>query len=305
MSRSRRLLTSPHRWRSDREGNLTRHRIWRRQMSRTSESALRERPVENQGSSVVSRLKSLTPASLEPAALYAWFLARPIVRVAFAGSRRYCPVCSSRTRYFLAHSSGQGKRADIVCPVCLCHDRHRLAWLFLKSFPDLNDGLPKRFLHFAPEPEFVRRFKHLPGIQYASADWASPHAMTRMDITQIGFADGSFDAIYCSHVLEHVVQDRRAMQELFRVLAPGGWALIQIPIGAEKTTEYPASKISNGQNPWKAGHVRRYGLDVRNRFTDAGFEVQTIFSEQLASPEDSQVMSLLRGEPLFLCRKRI
>ena len=76
----------------------------------------------------------------------------------------------------------------------------------------------------------MARFKKIPRLDYISADLASPHAMVKMDITAIDWPDASFDIVYCSHVLEHIPDDRKAMSEIFRVLKPGGWALIQVPL---------------------------------------------------------------------------
>lgn len=60
-----------------------------------------------------------------------------------------------------------------------------------------------------------------------------------MDITDIQYSDQSFDVIYCSHVLEHIHDDMKAMAEFFRVLRNGGWAILLVPIRADRTFEDP------------------------------------------------------------------
>lgn len=70
----------------------------------------------------------------------------------------------------------------------------------------------------------------MPNLDYVSADIESPLAMVKMDIMEIPCKDDLFDVILCYHVLEHVADDRRAMGELLRVLKPGGWAILQVPI---------------------------------------------------------------------------
>lgn len=252
---------------------------------------------------MVSAIKSLVPPFLEPALIALWFLLRPVVKVVFFGRQRYCPICSSHCRLFLSHGSKR-RRPNIVCPVCLGHDRHRLAYLFLTLSTNLMDGKPKRMLHLAPEPELRRQFKSAPGIQYVSGDWASPHAAEKFDITNMPLPDAAFDVIYCSHVLEHVVDDRRAIGEIYRVLTPGGWALIQVPIAQQQNTvEFTERYAANAEISWYAGHVRQYGSDFVPRLTDAGFEVQVVSASQITKPEECERMSLSTREPLFFCQR--
>jgi hypothetical protein len=252
----------------------------------------------------VTTIKSLVPPFTEPTLVGVWFLLRPIVRLLFFGRQRYCPVCRSHCRLFLSHGRRAWRRLDVVCPVCLCHDRHRLAYLFLNKSTNLYDGLTKRLLHFAPEPEFMRQFKRIPRIDYVSADWVSPHAGRMIDIRNTQLPDSWFDVAYCSHVLEHVVQDRQAIREIFRVLAPGGWALIQVPIGEQpQTIEYPEVSNNSTRRSWSSKHVRRYGTDFRERLFEAGFKVQTVSVDQVASPQDCRTMGLIDFEPLFYCKK--
>ena len=91
-----------------------------------------------------------------------------------------------------------------------------------------------RLLHFAPESQLEPILKKQPNITYVSADLRSPQARVRLDITQMPFADSSFDVVICNHVLEHISADRLAMSEILRVLVPGGWALLQVPIAVTR-----------------------------------------------------------------------
>jgi SAM-dependent methyltransferase len=131
-------------------------------------------------------------------------------------------------------------------------------------------------LHVAPEAQLSRLFASASGIDYLSADLFSSTAMVRMDITDIEYPDETFDVIYCSRVLEHVSDDRKAMRELHRVLRTGGWAILKVPIStAEETFEDPT--ITTREERERAfgqfDHVRRYGADYKDRLEDAGFFV--------------------------------
>ena len=129
--------------------------------------------------------------------------------------------------------------------------------------------------------------------------------MIRMDITAMEAPDASFDAIYCSHVLEHVPEDRKAMREFFRVLKPGGWALIMVPVAAHPTIEDPAvtDPAERERLYWQGDHVRLYGMDIVERLREAGFAVKVAYAGDFLSVGDCERMGLDPGEPIFDARK--
>jgi SAM-dependent methyltransferase len=152
-------------------------------------------------------------------------------------------------------------------------------WLYLTQKTNLFDGKQKKMLHVAPEPELSRLIQKAAYIDYLSADLFAPDimvkVMVKMDITDIQYPDNTFDVIYCSHVLEHVPDDRKAIREFFRVLKDGGWAIVQVPIIADTTFE-DLTVINPKERERLFGqfdHVRRYGPDYKDRLTEAGFSV--------------------------------
>ena len=192
----------------------------------------------------------------------------------YAGNSVHCPLCGGNFRKFLAY--GVISRPGAQCPKCGSLERFRLLWLYLKNKTNIfNDNL--RVLHFAPEPLIQERLKSKPNLDYISSDLNPINAMLKMDITDINFKDDTFDVIICSHVLEHILDDGKAMRELFRVLKPGGWSIIQVPIqeGQEKTFEDPTVQSPEDRERLfgQFDHVRRYGLDFKDRLKDAGFRV--------------------------------
>jgi len=254
---------------------------------------------------MVSRIKAWLPSALEPLAIGIWYFFRPIVRIMFFGRARHCPVCRSHCRRFLAHGSPTRRVRDTDCPVCLSHPRHRLAWIFLTTRTNLLDGRARTVLHFAPEPTFAAVLRSARGIEMVSADLDSPHAMVKLDITGIDRPAGSFDVILCSHVLEHVPEDRQAMRELFRVLKPGGWALIQVPVSSKPTFEDPSitDPAERERLFWKSDHVRLYGVDISDRLSATGFDVSPVFGHQLGGPDELARMGIYPNDLIFHCRK--
>lgn len=226
--------------------------------------------------------------------------------IARFGDRRLCPICHRASGKFLPY--GVRAREDAQCPHCESLERHRLLWLYVSKETNLLDGAPKRMLHIAPEPVLEKRLAKQPGIDYLTADLNDPRAMIKMDITNIEFPDGSFDVIFCSHVLEHVPDDRSAMRELGRVLKDDGWAIMLVPITAETTFEDPSivDPLERIRLFGQEDHVRVYGRDFVDRLRESGFEVQTKEVKDLVSAQDAIRMGLTAatGE-IFVCTKRI
>lgn len=228
---------------------------------------------------------------------------RGIRRLLFRGTDRYCPLCESSVRRF--YPAGLDRRPDARCPVCGSLERHRLFRIVAERWTDLFDGTPKRVLHIAPEEAIERLIRSLANVEYLSADLEDRAAMVRMDITDILYPEASFDVLLCSHVLEHVPDDRKALREFHRVLAPGGWGIVQIPVTDPVTFEDPS--IVDPEERLRVfgqrDHVRRYGPDVRDRMEEAGFAVDVITTEDAASAEQARRMGLMAGDSVYLCRK--
>ncbi|MCC7381539.1 MAG: methyltransferase domain-containing protein [Deltaproteobacteria bacterium] len=196
-------------------------------------------------------------------------------------------------------------RGDAQCPVCGSIERHRLAWLFLKRELHISTNCAMRLLHFAPEAELMRRLQQVRGLDYVTADLTSSRAQLKLDITEIALPDASFDLVYCSHVLEHVPEDRKAMREIWRVLRPGGAAAIMLPFEGETTFEDPT--VTDPKERLRlfgqVDHVRRYGVDVVERLRDAGFDVKVISPSVYVSEREMRSIGL-KDEPVLLCRRR-
>jgi SAM-dependent methyltransferase len=222
-------------------------------------------------------LRRLIPAGLR----------RALKALFFFGFRYRCPFCRSRLRALLPyghaisalpkhHVIAGGYREHALCPVCGSKDRDRLLYLFLSRKTDVFDA-PKRLLHVAPEPRVAAILSGQTNLDYLTADLHSDKVMLKMDITDIRLPDRSFDAIICNHVLEHVVDDRKAMSELFRILKPGGWAILQVPMSPSLEHTYEdASKTTPEAREEAFGqwdHVRIYAKDYEQRLTQAGFTV--------------------------------
>jgi SAM-dependent methyltransferase len=218
----------------------------------------------------------------------------------FAGAKRYCPVCGTRLRGFLNY---RGRR-NALCPVCLSLERHRLTWLFLTERTDLTNGRAKRLLHMAPERGLESRLRAVDGVDYLSADLVDPAAMVRFDVTSIPFPDQSFDVILCSHVLEHVPDDRLAMRELARIMRPSGWAVIEVPpVRVAKTFEDPSITDPKERRRLfgQRDHVRVIGDDYPARLEENRWSILRFRPTDIAG-DRMVTWGLKAEEEIFLGR---
>ncbi len=198
-----------------------------------------------------------------------------ILSIFYYGNKVTCPVCNASFSKFLPY--GRVGRSNALCPNCLSLERHRLIWLYLQRKTDFFSANLK-MLHIAPEHCFISRFETLPNLDYITGDIESPLAKVKMDIHNIPFDDDTFNVIFCNHVLEHVSDDIRAMSEIRRVLKPGGWAILQIPIfhpWIDKTIEDPSLSDPKKREELfgQDDHVRKYGKDYPERIKKAGLQV--------------------------------
>jgi SAM-dependent methyltransferase len=233
------------------------------------------------------------------------YLVRPILALYYKGSKYVDPIDRKGFRKFLPYGYGT-QRPNVLSPSTLSLERHRLLWLYLKQETDFFTA-QKKVLHMAPEQCFLKRFKKLKNLDYITADLYSPIVDVKADILNLPFDDHSFDIIFCNHVLEHIVDDKKAMQELFRVLKPNGMGIFQIPqdLDLQKTYE-DFSIISPEERAKHFGqydHVRVYGKDYFDRLRSVGFIVNEVDYSKKLSSDLVEKYCLVKGEILPVCIK--
>lgn len=181
-------------------------------------------------------------------------------------------------------------------------------WLFLKGKTNFFNS-DQKVLHIAPELCFIDRFKKIHKESYVTADIESPLADVKMDVLDMPFDDESHNIVFCNHVLEHVSDDYLAMREIFRVLSPEGWAILQVPLFYPlKDSTYEDASIISPQAREKAfgqsDHVRMYGKDYADRLRSVGFEVEEIWLAKELGEEKTKKFALPIDEPIFYCKKQ-
>ena len=230
---------------------------------------------------------------------------RPFVAFFLKGSTYTDPIDGKSYRRFLPY--GYAKvRENVLAPGTLSLERHRLFWLYLKNETTFFSA-PLRVLHFAPEQAFVQKFKKQKNLTYTTTDLNSPIADVKADICDLPFKDNSFDFIICNHVLEHIPDDIKAMQELYRVLAPSGTAVVQVPYDAKREITFEDNTITDQSERTRIfgqyDHLRVYGMDYFKKLSSIGFDVNALDYTSSISSDDIERYRLCKGELLPVCKK--
>ncbi len=233
------------------------------------------------------------------------YVIRPLVAFFLRGNKYTDPIDGNSYRKFLPYGY-EKVRENVLAPGTLSLERHRLFWLYLThetSFFIENT----RVLHFAPEQAFLKRFRKLKNISYTTTDLNSPIADVKADICSLPFEDNSYDFIICNHVLEHIPDDTKAMQELYRVLAPNGTAILQVPYDRTRETTFEDHTITDPKKRaaifGQYDHVRVYGMDYFDTLKSVGFSVEAVDYTAQLSEKEIEKYRLPKGELLPVCRK--
>ncbi|CAM1342622.1 SAM dependent methyltransferase [Tenacibaculum amylolyticum] len=255
----------------------------------------------------MSVFKTVLNTIPRPILIKASYWVRPFISLWLKGDRFTDPIDGKSFRKMLPYGY-EVQRENVLSPSTLSLERHRLLWLYLKNETDFfSTTEQKKLLHIAPEQCFLNRFRKQKNLTYVTSDLESPIADVKADICDLPFEDSSYDIIFCNHVLEHIPDDTKAMQELFRVLKPGGFGIFQIPQDLNRAETFEDDSITDPKERTKIfgqyDHVRVYGRDYFDKLRSIGFDVQEIDYTKKIAPEQVERFALAKGEILPVCYK--
>lgn len=214
-----------------------------------------------------------------------------IIRMLLSYPRKVeCNLCGWQGRHLISDNW----HPHTICPQCSSQVRHRLlaAAIYrpgLKELAHLTDG--KAVLHFAPEA-VLRNLVASAATEYRTADFLRPDVDLQVDMCNMSaIADGAFEVVIACDVLEHVPDDGQALDELARILKPGGWAILTVPQKDGLATTYEDPEITTEKGRLDAfgqeDHLRIYGDDFSALLERHGFSVTTVnersFSDNLVN----------------------
>ena len=268
---------------------------------------LHTKRFKNQTKNFVSifqyKLRSITPG---------WYNV-----IKYRGNKYHCPICCGsfkKLKPFTGSFYIKGKLIDhytknAICPKCNADIRHRFLFTFLLRYSNLLQSNIK-LLHFAPERGIANFLKKQGNIDYTTCDIEPSRYGSdtlKVDATDIQFSDNTFDAVISSHVLDAIADDTKAIKEIYRILKPGGWTVIAIPIYGETTFEDPSLGDEGRKKIYGIKtHHRMNGLDFKVKLTDAGFAVKIYSLDDVPGNYiDRSDMSphIESDKYLFLCKK--
>lgn len=219
--------------------------------------------------------------------------------IKYFGYRYQCPICLSHIKKFLplppqhqtpvtiykkVYQTSDFETINVdnyYCPICSASDRERLYALYLSQA--LVKTSSKRFIHFSPEATLRKWIvRHYPRLSYKTADLNMKDADDIVDLMNLRkYSDNTVDYFICSHVLEHIVDDRKAISELYRILKPGGWGILMAPVLSSLERSYENKKIRTEKGRLshfgQEDHVRVYAKkDYLGKIKECGFFIRQL-----------------------------
>jgi len=213
----------------------------------------------------------------------------------YKGDNFKCNVCNGKLKKFIRLNDG-----DKLCPNCGSISRtRRLLNIINTHF--LKDGIS--LLDFSPSRSIYRFFKKIPTINYVSTDFSGSFLSDyKYDIKKLSIENNKFDLIICYHILEHIDDDIKAMNELYRVLKKNGKCIIQTPFNDGDIQEDLSVMNAMGrlEKYGQEDHFRIYSIDgLKNRLIQSGFIVKI----EEFSDSDNNRFGFHTNEKVILCSK--
>ncbi|MEZ7855998.1 MAG: class I SAM-dependent methyltransferase [Polaribacter sp.] len=251
--------------------------------------------------------KSILNTIPRPWLIKASYIVRPVISWYLRGDKFTDPIDGRSFRKFLPYGYVK-QRENALSPSTLSLERHRLMWLFLRDNTTFFTATKKlKVLHIAPEQCFLDIFRKQQNLNYITSDLESPIADVKADICDLPFKENEFDIVFCNHVLEHISNDTIAMQELYRVLKPGGFGIFQIPQDLSKAITFEDNTITDRKERAKLfgqyDHVRVYGRDYFDKLRSIGFKVDEVDYTKKITLEKIEEFCLMQNEILPVCYK--
>ena len=206
------------------------------------------------------------------------------------GNNYQCPICKYKAKRFINYGKdnaaikkyniiGMGFRKNAICPNCYSKDRERMVYLYLiKLFEKKLISIDSKIIHFSPESSLERNFLRKKFSNYITADIVDGPCDHKIDLQNFNFDKKGFDLVICNHVLEHIESDDISLKNIYSLLNPKGFAILQVPMSDEIDVDYKKENIQTEEerieNYGQFDHVRIYAKkNYINKIENTGFSV--------------------------------
>ncbi|MHB8078374.1 MAG: methyltransferase domain-containing protein [Candidatus Krumholzibacteriia bacterium] len=219
------------------------------------------------------------------------------------GGPHDCPVCGWRGRQFRTFLSADEIIPRCICPGCGAFDRHRLLALALRrelARPGRREGALLAFAQSSCVHDFLAREG---AGRCFRADFVrhGPFAVEFVtDLRAVGVATASIGTLFCSHVLEHIPVLEPCLDEIARLLRPGGVAWIQVPQepGLARSRSIPVE-------PRRAhAHAWQFGNDFGDLLRRPAWTVEEFAATDLATPAQARRCGIAGDERCWRLTRR-
>ena len=236
----------------------------------------------------------------------------------YKGEKFTCPICDYQASSFLPYGRDNeaikkykiipmGYRKNALCPKCYSKDRERLIYLFIKTL--LNNKLlnyNSKIIHFAPERAIEKNFFRKKFNNYLTADIEGNNVDFNLDLQNLNFTQSNFDLVICNHVLEHIEEDVKSLENIFKLLKPGGFAILQVPFSNLIDEDFSVTNLNNKYDRFKyygqEDHVRIYSKNgFVNKIKNTGFELRIYKSSEFFDKKNN--LGLIENDEIFFAKK--
>ncbi|MDQ0417333.1 SAM-dependent methyltransferase [Croceifilum oryzae] len=233
-------------------------------------------------------------------------------------SSYYCPCCKNHISQFVPWPAGFFEPQSFklenwnpktgICSICMAMDRERLYVWFMERETDLVRANVS-VLHIDPEKNVKNRLDTCSNLQYVCGDLKPLDPWTKgIDVTNLYYEDQSFDVVLCSHILENILDDGKAMRELYRVMKVGGWGIMQVPLATNIKMSFEDERVVTPEDRTRAyghqDHVRVYAKeDYIQRLESVGFRVELYNIAEKYSIEETHKLGLSKEDNLYIVHK--
>ncbi len=239
--------------------------------------------------------------------------------------KKYCCLCNSEVEAFLPFEAKftnefvkyfYGIGSDVLnywCPICHCNDRERHLYLYLTELNIFNFLKTRSVLYIAPDKRLIKKISDNKNLIIGDIDTARYQKLNietiYCDLINMNIPDNSIEILVANHVLEHIIDYRKALLSIYNVLKSDGFAILQTPYSPVIYNHFEDPFINTPELRetyyGDAKHVRIFGMRFFEELNEQGFELHIFSHSQVLEKYDSENYGVNSRENLIMVKKKL